>query len=229
MPTTPLSATIMMRNNSGTRYPSPQLGKGRVLREGTEVALLGYGTMTLNCLAAQKLLAERGVSATVADMRFCKPLDKDLIRQLAAHHRVLITVEEGSVGGFSAHVLHFMTLDGLLDDGKVKVREGAICDTRCGRRGNWRNLGLLEMVWNSVFFFLFFFWGVDTDFSCSACHPHVSRHFCQFRPMVLPDRFIEHGAPKDQLMDAGLSAAHIASTALNLVGNSREALQVLTC
>lgn len=84
------------------------------------MALLGYGTMVQNCLAAHVLLADLGVSATVADARFCKPLDRDLIRQLAKNHQVLITVEEGSIGGFGSHVVQFMALDGLLD-GKLKV------------------------------------------------------------------------------------------------------------
>lgn len=97
-----------------------QVGKGRILLEGTEVALLGYGTMVQQCLAAHSLLADLGISATVADARFCKPLDRDLIRQLAKNHQVLITVEEGSIGGFGSHVVQFMALDGLLD-GKLKV------------------------------------------------------------------------------------------------------------
>lgn len=97
-----------------------QVGKGRILLEGTEVALLGYGTMVQQCLAAHSLLGDLGISATVADARFCKPLDRDLIRQLAKNHQVLITVEEGSIGGFGSHVVQFMALDGLLD-GKLKV------------------------------------------------------------------------------------------------------------
>lgn len=84
------------------------------------MALLGYGTMVQNCLAAHSLLADVGISATVADGRFCKPLDRGLIRQLAENHQVLITVEEGAVGGFGSHVAQFMALDGLLD-GKLKV------------------------------------------------------------------------------------------------------------
>lgn len=97
-----------------------QVGKGRILLEGTEVALLGYGTMVQQCLAAHSLLGDLGVSVTVADARFCKPLDRDLIRQLAKNHQVLVTVEEGSIGGFGSHVVQFMALDGLLD-GKLKV------------------------------------------------------------------------------------------------------------
>ena len=91
-----------------------------MLKEGSRVAILGYGTIVQNCLAAAKHLQVIGISATVADARFCKPLDGDLIRQLVKEHEVLITVEEGSIGGFSSHVSHFLALNGLLD-GKLKV------------------------------------------------------------------------------------------------------------
>lgn len=92
------------------------------MKEGKDVALLALGTMLHNCLAAQKILEEWGITATIADARFCKPLDQDLVRRLAKEHPVLVTVEEGSIGGFSSHVLQFLTLSGLLDDGKLKVR-----------------------------------------------------------------------------------------------------------
>ncbi|GBG68884.1 hypothetical protein CBR_g3582 [Chara braunii] len=151
-------------NNKGVPL---EVGVGRVLLEGTDVAILGYGTIIQNCLAAAASLAEWGISTTVADARFCKPLDTALIRRLANEHQILITVEEGSIGGFSSHVLQFLALEGLLD-GNLKVR-----------------------------------------------------------PMVLPDRFIDHGAYSDQLVDAGLTAAHIAATALNVLGRNREALQTL--
>lgn len=98
-----------------------EIGKGRVLREGTSVALLSYGGRLGETLKAADLLAARGLSATVADARFAKPLDEDLIRRLAQEHEVLLTIEEGSVGGFGAFVLHFLSRDGLLDDG-LKVR-----------------------------------------------------------------------------------------------------------
>lgn len=98
------------------------MGKGRILREGSRVAILGFGTIVQNCLAAAKLLEDHGgLSVTVADARFCKPLDGDLITLLAKEHEVLITVEEGSVGGFSSHVSHFLCLNGLLD-GNLKVQ-----------------------------------------------------------------------------------------------------------
>ena len=88
--------------------------------EGERVALLGYGTAVQSCLAAAALVEAHGVQLTVADARFCKPLDHALIRSLAKSHEVLITVEEGSIGGFGSHVAQFMALDGLLD-GMVKV------------------------------------------------------------------------------------------------------------
>ena len=88
--------------------------------EGERVALLGYGTAVQSCLAAASLVERHGIHLTVADARFCKPLDNALIRSLAKSHEVLITVEEGSIGGFGSHVAHFLALDGLLD-GKLKV------------------------------------------------------------------------------------------------------------
>ena len=97
------------------------IGKGRILREGSVVALLSLGTRLAECLKAAEDLAARGLSTTVADARFAKPLDEDLIRRLALQHEVLITIEEGSIGGFGAHVLHFLATQGLLDQG-LKVR-----------------------------------------------------------------------------------------------------------
>ncbi|XP_010434951.1 PREDICTED: 1-deoxy-D-xylulose-5-phosphate synthase, chloroplastic [Camelina sativa] len=141
-----------------------EIGRGRILKEGERVALLGYGSAVQSCLGAAIMLEERGLNVTVADARFCKPLDRALIRSLAKSHEVLITVEEGSIGGFGSHVVQFLALDGLLD-GKLK-----------------------------------------------------------WRPMVLPDRYIDHGAPADQLAEAGLMPSHIAATALNLIGAPREAL-----
>ena len=88
------------------------IGKGRVVREGTKVALLSLGTRLAECLKAADELAARGLSATVADARFAKPLDTDLINQLANHHEVLVTVEEGSAGGFGAAVLHHLAQSG---------------------------------------------------------------------------------------------------------------------
>ncbi|KAI3444124.1 hypothetical protein Pfo_000789 [Paulownia fortunei] len=151
-------------NNKGTPL---EIGKGRILREGSRVAILGFGTIVQNCLAAAQLLQDHGIFVSVADARFCKPLDGALIKQLAQEHEVLITVEEGSIGGFSAHVSHFLCLNGSLD-------------------GNLK-----------------------------------------WRPMVLPDRYIDHGAQSDQIEEAGLSPKHIAGTVLSLIGEAKDSLQVL--
>lgn len=145
-----------------------EIGKGRVLIEGERVALLGYGAAVQSCLAAALLLETHGLRLTVADARFCKPLDHALIRSLAKSHDVLITVEEGSIGGFGSHVVQFMALDGLLD-GNIK-----------------------------------------------------------WRPIVLPDRYIDHGSPADQLAEAGLTPSHIAATVFNILGQTREALEIMS-
>jgi 1-deoxy-D-xylulose-5-phosphate synthase len=105
-----------------------EIGKGRILREGSAVALLSLGTRLAECLKAADQLAGFGLSATVADARFAKPLDEDLIRRLAQNHEVLVTVEEGSVGGFGSHVLQFLAASGLLDRG-LKVRTMVLPDT----------------------------------------------------------------------------------------------------
>jgi 1-deoxy-D-xylulose-5-phosphate synthase len=98
-----------------------EIGRGRVLREGTSVALLSFGHRLGDVIAAADKLAAIGVSATIADARFAKPLDEDLVRRLVRHHEVLITIEEGAMGGFGAFVLHFLAREGLLDQG-LKVR-----------------------------------------------------------------------------------------------------------
>jgi 1-deoxy-D-xylulose-5-phosphate synthase len=98
-----------------------EIGKGRILREGTKVGILSLGTRLGAALGAADELAARGLSTTVADARFAKPLDEDLVRRLAAEHEVLITVEEGAVGGFATYVLQFLARDGLLDGG-LKIR-----------------------------------------------------------------------------------------------------------
>nr|POE54824.1 putative 1-deoxy-d-xylulose-5-phosphate synthase, chloroplastic [Quercus suber] len=145
-----------------------EVGKGRMLIEGERVALLGYGTAVQSCLAAASLVESRDLRVTVADARFCKPLDRALIRSLAKSHEYLITVEEGSIGGFGSHVAQFLALDGLLD-GEVK-----------------------------------------------------------WRPLVLPDRYIDHGSPADQLTEAGLTPYHIAATVFNIIGQTREALEIMS-
>jgi 1-deoxy-D-xylulose-5-phosphate synthase len=98
-----------------------EIGRGRVVREGATVALLCFGARLGECLKAADLLAARGVSATVADARFAKPLDGDLILRLAREHEALITVEEGAIGGFGAFVLQMLAARGVLDSG-LKVR-----------------------------------------------------------------------------------------------------------
>ena len=97
------------------------IGKGRILREGAKVAILSLGTRLGDALKAADMLAARGLSTTVADARFAKPIDKDLVLQLAKHHECLITVEEGAVGGFGAFVLHYLAGEGALDAG-LKIR-----------------------------------------------------------------------------------------------------------
>ena len=98
-----------------------EIGKGRIVREGTAVAILSFGTRLQESLKAADLLAAHGISATVADARFAKPLDHDLISRLAREHEALITVEEGAMGGFGAFVLQFLASEGALDAG-LKIR-----------------------------------------------------------------------------------------------------------
>ncbi|KAG6502678.1 probable 1-deoxy-D-xylulose-5-phosphate synthase 2, chloroplastic [Zingiber officinale] len=104
-----------------------EIGKGKVLMEGNRVAILGYGSIVQTCLKAADSLRACGIFPTVADARFCKPLDVDLIRRLANEHEILITVEEGSIGGFGSHVMQFLSLSGYLD-GRVKMRSLALPD-----------------------------------------------------------------------------------------------------
>jgi 1-deoxy-D-xylulose-5-phosphate synthase len=104
-----------------------EIGKGRIVREGSAVAILSLGTRLGEALKAADQLATMGLSATVADARFMKPLDHDLIARLARNHEVLVTIEEGSVGGFGSHVLHHLAETGLLDRG-LKVRSMVLPD-----------------------------------------------------------------------------------------------------
>ena len=134
------------------------LGKGRIVREGTSIALLSLGTRLSECLKASEELAAMGLSATVADARFMKPLDTALIERLAREHEVLVTVEEGAVGGFASHVLQHLALKGLVD------------------------------------------------------------HGLKIRPLVLPDRFIDHDSPAKQYDQAGLTAKPIVAAALHALG-----------
>jgi 1-deoxy-D-xylulose-5-phosphate synthase len=141
-----------------------EIGKGRVLREGTTVALLSYGGRLQECLAAAEDLAAHGLSTTVADARFAKPLDEDLLRRLARDHEVLITVEEGSVGGFGSFVMTFLAHAGLLD------------------------------------------------------------HGLKFRPLALPDLFIDQNTQPVQYAQAGLTAPDIVATALTALGRDAAAV-----
>src|SRR5271166_639330 len=141
--------------------PAPEvltLGKGRVLREGNNIAILSLGTRLGDALKAADELAARGFPTTVADARFAKPIDTALVEQLARNHEVLITIEEASIGGFSAQVLQHLAWKGLLDSG-LKIR-----------------------------------------------------------PMVMPDRFIDHDSQPRQLAAAGLSARDIVAVALSAMG-----------
>jgi 1-deoxy-D-xylulose-5-phosphate synthase len=141
-----------------TRGTPLEIGRGRILREGNSVAILSYGTRLAECLKAADELAAQGLSCTVADARFAKPLDTQLIERLAREHPVLITIEEGSVCGFGSLVAHHLAWKGLLD-GQTK-----------------------------------------------------------FRPMTLPDIYIDHAAPKVQYDIAGLNARHIVATAMAALG-----------
>ncbi|MBU2582204.1 MAG: 1-deoxy-D-xylulose-5-phosphate synthase [Alphaproteobacteria bacterium] len=140
-----------------------EIGKGRIVREGTSVALLSFGTRLSECLKAADELATYGLSATVADARFAKPLDKELVTQLARNHEVLVTVEEGSVGGFASYVLQHLAETGALDHG-LKVR-----------------------------------------------------------PMVLPDKYLDHGKPEAMYEAAGLGAGGIVATVFAALGREADA------
>jgi 1-deoxy-D-xylulose-5-phosphate synthase len=141
-----------------------EIGKGRVVREGSTVAILSLGTRLEEAIRAAQQLAGFGLTTTVADARFAKPLDHELIGRLARNHEVMITVEEGSVGGFGSFVLQYLATAGLLDHG-LKVR-----------------------------------------------------------PMVLPDRFIDHDKPEKMYEQAGLDAAGIVATVLAALGREASAI-----
>jgi 1-deoxy-D-xylulose-5-phosphate synthase len=126
---------------SGLRYPRGEgfglelpkrgsvleIGKGRVLREGSAIAILSYGARLQECMKAADELATHGLSCTVADARFAKPLDTALVERLAREHEVLITIEEGSMLGFSGLVMHHLATRGLMDRG-LKIRPMCLPD-----------------------------------------------------------------------------------------------------
>jgi 1-deoxy-D-xylulose-5-phosphate synthase len=105
-----------------------EIGRGRVVREGSRVAFLSFGARLQECLLAAEALDAEGLTATVADARFAKPLDRDLICRLAREHEVLITIEEGSIGGFGSHVQQLLLDAGLLDNGDLKLRSLTLPD-----------------------------------------------------------------------------------------------------
>ncbi len=105
-----------------------EIGKGRIVKEGHKIALLSYGTRLAECLKAAEELAAYGLSTTVADARFAKPLDTDLVLRLAREHEVLVTVEEGSIGGFAGYVMQTLAEAGILDRG-LKIRSMVLPDT----------------------------------------------------------------------------------------------------
>ena len=121
----PISFRFPRGNGTGVTLPERgeilEIGKGRIVAEGTDVAILSFGAHLFEVEQAAMLLAKSGISVTIADARFAKPLDTDLILQLAQNHEVLVTVEQGSVGGFGAMVLHHLAATGQLDNG-LKIR-----------------------------------------------------------------------------------------------------------
>ena len=98
-----------------------EIGKGRIVKEGSKVAILSLGTRLAESLNAAERLEGYGLSTTVADARFAKPLDREMILKLAGTHDMLITIEEGAVGGFGSQVLHMLAAEGALD-GTLKIR-----------------------------------------------------------------------------------------------------------
>ncbi|MCC0029810.1 MAG: 1-deoxy-D-xylulose-5-phosphate synthase [Brucellaceae bacterium] len=121
----PISFRYPRGNGVGVDMPERgsilEIGKGRVVKQGTKIALLSFGTRLADCLAAAEELDAAGLPTTVADARFAKPLDTDLIARLAREHEVLVMAEEGASGGFAAQVFHFLAGAGLLDEG-LKIR-----------------------------------------------------------------------------------------------------------
>ena len=103
------------------------VGKGRIVKEGKNVAILSLGARLQECLKASELLNQKGISVTVADMRFAKPIDQDLILELCLNHEALITIEDGSIGGFGSHVMQFLSNRGIFDKG-IKLRSMILPD-----------------------------------------------------------------------------------------------------
>ena len=127
----PISFRYPRGNGTGVVLPERgsilEIGKGRIITEGSDVAILSFGAHLSEAEQATRLLEQQGVSVTLVDARFAKPLDTDLIRQLARNHEALITIEQGSVGGFGAMVLHHLAGTGQLDRG-LKIRTMTLPD-----------------------------------------------------------------------------------------------------
>jgi 1-deoxy-D-xylulose-5-phosphate synthase len=104
-----------------------EIGRGRIVREGTTIALVNLGARLAECQKAAQELSSYGLSTTIADARFAKPLDLDLINRIAREHEVVITIEEGSIGGFGSHVLQHLAMTGVLDHG-LKIRSMVLPD-----------------------------------------------------------------------------------------------------
>ena len=102
-----------------------EIGRGRIVQEGQGVAILSFGARLAECLKAAEALGARGIRPTVADARFAKPLDRELILGLARDHAALITIEEGSVGGFGSHVAQLLAEEGVFDRGLQVPLDGA--------------------------------------------------------------------------------------------------------
>ncbi len=139
-----------------------EIGKGRIMREGNKIAILSLGSRLDDAMKAADELGARGLSTTVADARFAKPLDEEMILRLAREHEVMITVEEGAVGGFSAMVMTLLSRAGVFDSG------------------------------------------------------------LKFRPLTLPDTFIDHASPANQIAKAGLDSEGIVNAALSALGQAEE-------
>ena len=105
-----------------------EIGRGRMIAEGNRVAILNFGTRLKEVREAAEALAQKGITPTIADARFAKPLDRDLILQLARHHEALITIEEGAVGGFGSHVAQLLAEEGVFDTG-LRYRSMFLPDT----------------------------------------------------------------------------------------------------
>jgi 1-deoxy-D-xylulose-5-phosphate synthase len=139
-----------------------ELGRGRIVREGERVALLSYGARLQDCIEAAEKLDGDGLTTTVADARFAKPLDEDLVKRLAGAHEMLITIEEGAVGGFATQIMHVLARNGAFDSGLV------------------------------------------------------------FRPMVMPDMFLDQDTPQRQIQRAELDSTSIVSTVRRGLGKETD-------